>query len=115
MIKLNIGLLVERTGQVWTVNQVLAFVRIHFSIQYYRLEEGEYNGVKQLTLAMVVEPFGAPRTKVIENIQALCLYTEQTCIAAVFKEGGVLIYHPRHNGEKQAFDKQYFIEPYKQA
>lgn len=108
-ITLNIGLQIEAKDKVWTIEQAKSMVRIHGNITKERKFVGVWNNAPQESLICEVEMRGN-RDTIIQQVQNYCLYLEQECIATKFSDGvGMLIYHPRHKGDKLPFDETYFV------
>ena len=72
-------------------------------------ETSTYNGQKELTFVAGFKT-GYAVSKVILEIELMCLEMKQECIAVLIDGIGYLVYNPTFQGDKFAFDKRFFKE-----
>lgn len=95
MTTLNIGL----NNNPRTINEIIAYIQpIH-----YRIDVGEYVGEVEPTLVIAYDEDDI-------DIEEMCVWMTQECIAAKVNGKGLMIFNPGYDGEKFEFNQDYFIE-----
>ena len=103
----NIGLSAPVISPLDATKQVM---RHGFTVRDTRIVKGEYNGMEERTL--VLETF-APYddiTQVEDAVAKLAERLNQDCIAFVAGVYERLTYRTSWDGERQEFDRQYFVD-----
>ena len=103
----NIGLSAPVISPLDATKQVM---RHGFTVRDTRIVKGQYNGEEERTL--VLETF-APYddiTQVEDMVSKLAERLEQDCIAFVSGKYERLTYRATWEGERQEFDRQYFVD-----
>ncbi len=113
-LELNIGL----NNNPLLVNEILQHIKyaslfidnIEEKSDYinYKVDLSEYNNEIEQTL--IIEGFTAFKlSSCVDIIERLCSVFNQECIAAIIDNNDLLIYQIGYKGEKQKFNKDYFI------
>ncbi|MFW5793597.1 MAG: hypothetical protein ACOCWC_04885 [Bacteroidota bacterium] len=78
------------------------------SPKHYRIEEGEWQGIKERTL--IVRTSFPSMTSCIKHLIKACIALKQDAIAVYFEENkhGKIIYHPDYKGDRDTFKPEFF-------
>lgn len=106
-IILNLGLENNPLKNKIVVNPEAAVTIGSYKYKKCSFEESTYNEKKELTFVAGFE-CGFAVSKIILEIELMCLEMEQECIAVLIDGIGYLVYNPTFVGDKFAFDLQYF-------
>lgn len=95
MTTLNIGL----NNNPRTIDEIVSRIQpIH-----YRVDVGEYLGDVEPTLVIAYDEEDI-------DIEWMCVWMTQECIASKVNGKGMITFNPTYNGEKFEFNQSYFIE-----
>lgn len=104
IVTINIGL----NNNPKSIEEIISVLEDDFGKVDFHIAEGKFNGIPEPTLVAKFEDLSLSKT--VLNLEALCIWTNQICIAVeTSKNQQFLVYDLFYSGDFFKFDEALFI------
>jgi hypothetical protein len=101
----NIGLNNNTKNSYGVITSIL---NSQVGLSKWKVEDGEYvNSIEPTVVAYGHTELGTEQ--ILEEVEKMCVFMTQECIAVMIDGVGYLVYDPSFEGDRYEFDKQYFL------